>query len=292
MPTAPDDQEGLTGQLRLAVHGRGVDRGGHGSARRRRRLRRAFHPDRPGSCAWRAQPAREGVALIGSRITLALRQLRRPGGVPGRPPHAGSAGPAGDVRSVDTGGEQSRDAAGRPPPSQDPRPPPSSSGVAAECEALDRLRPMRAAGRSAGHRAAGRAGDGQERAAGLPVRSGSPGGASRGPRASNRRWSSLTRPASAVRAHARPPRRLPGPQRDALATVFGLSAGPAPGPVPGRAGDVDAVRRGRRGAAAGLRRRRRAVARPGSAQILAFVARRLLAEPIAIVFAARTGDRR
>ena len=57
--------------------------------------------------------------------------------------------------------------------------------------------------------------------------------------------------------------RLPGPQRDALGTAFGLDAGPAAGPVPGRAGGAEPARRRGRGAAAGLHRRRRAVARPG-----------------------------
>jgi Predicted ATPase len=85
--------------------------------------------------------------------------------------------------------------------------------------------------------------------------------------------------------------RLPAPQHDALATVFGRSARGCAGPVPGRAGHAHAVRRGRRAAAAGLCRRRRAVARP-----------RLGADPgvrspaacspsrIAVVCAARTGS--
>ena len=57
--------------------------------------------------------------------------------------------------------------------------------------------------------------------------------------------------------------RLPAPQRDALATVFGLGHRPCPRSIPGRTRDADAVRRGRRAAAARLHRRRRAVARPG-----------------------------
>ena len=44
--------------------------------------------------------------------------------------------------------------------------------------------------------------------------------------------------------------RLPAPQREALATVFGLSSRSRAGPVPGGARHADAVRRGRRAAAA------------------------------------------
>ena len=49
--------------------------------------------------------------------------------------------------------------------------------------------------------------------------------------------------------------RLPEPQRDALGVAFGLSAGPAPNPVPGRTGGPRPAVRGGRGAAAGLCRR-------------------------------------
>jgi hypothetical protein len=55
--------------------------------------------------------------------------------------------------------------------------------------------------------------------------------------------------------------RLPEPQRDALATAFGLSVGRAP--VPRRARDTDAAGRGRRAATAALPHRRRAMAGPG-----------------------------
>ena len=58
--------------------------------------------------------------------------------------------------------------------------------------------------------------------------------------------------------------RLPRPQRDALATAFGLSAGTAAGPLPGRPGGAEPAGRGRRGAAADLPGRRRPVARPAS----------------------------
>ena len=83
--------------------------------------------------------------------------------------------------------------------------------------------------------------------------------------------------------------RLPGPQRDALAVVFGRTAGPAPdrlmvglatltllaeaaedGPLACVIDDAQWLDR-------------------ASAQVLAFVARRLLAEPIALVGAARRG---
>ena len=57
--------------------------------------------------------------------------------------------------------------------------------------------------------------------------------------------------------------RLPGPAARRARDGVRTERGPAAGPVPGRAGDADAVRRGRRAATAGLHRRRRAVARPG-----------------------------
>ena len=73
----------------------------------------------------------------------------------------------------------------------------------------------------------------------------------------------LQRPPPALRADARSPRsaaRCRSATRSA--TVFGLSAGARARPLPGRPGHADAVRRGRRAAAARLHRRRRAVARP------------------------------
>ncbi len=83
--------------------------------------------------------------------------------------------------------------------------------------------------------------------------------------------------------------QLPGPQRDALATVFGLSAGPAPDRLMVGLATLTLVAEA-------------AEAHPlicvvedsqwldrASAQVFSFVARRLLAERVAFVFAARTG---
>ena len=83
--------------------------------------------------------------------------------------------------------------------------------------------------------------------------------------------------------------RLPAPQRDALATVFGLSAGPAP--------DRFLVGLATLTLFAEVAEQQPLVCivddaqwlDHASAQILGFVARRLLAERIAIVCAARTG---
>ena len=85
--------------------------------------------------------------------------------------------------------------------------------------------------------------------------------------------------------------RLPQPQREALGVAFGLSSGsrpPGAESVPGRTGGSRPAGRGRRGAAT-----RSAVVDDAqwldsaSARTLAFVARRLLAEKIALVFATR-----
>ena len=128
----------------------------------------------------------------------------------------------------------------------------------------------------------------QERAAALLLRPGRRLARDLPPWASSRRWSSPTagctssaRPCSSASSACplRSGRARGGvrPERRAAA-----------GPVPGRARRPDPAGRGRRAAAAGLPGRRRAVARPGdSAQVLGFVARRLLAERVAIVCAAR-----
>ena len=82
--------------------------------------------------------------------------------------------------------------------------------------------------------------------------------------------------------------RLPLPQRDALAVAFGLSAGPSPNPflvglaVPGLLSET-AEEQPLLGVIDDAQWLDRA-----SARALAFVARRLLAERIALVFAART----
>jgi DNA-binding CsgD family transcriptional regulator len=83
--------------------------------------------------------------------------------------------------------------------------------------------------------------------------------------------------------------RLPVPQRDALATVFGLSAGPAPDRLMVGLATLTLV--------AEVAGRDPLICivddaqwlDQASAQVLGFVARRLLAERVALVFAARTG---
>lgn len=82
---------------------------------------------------------------------------------------------------------------------------------------------------------------------------------------------------------------LPAPQRDALATVFGLSAGPAPDRLLVGLATLSLI------AQAAEHQPLACVVDDAqwldgaSAQMLAFVARRLLAEPVAMVCAARTG---
>jgi len=84
--------------------------------------------------------------------------------------------------------------------------------------------------------------------------------------------------------------RLPAPQRDALATVFGLSAGPAPDHfLVGLAALTLLADAAERDPLVCIVDDAQWLDR-ASAQILGFVARRLLAERIAIVCAARTGS--
>ena len=102
----------------------------------------------------------------------------------------------------------------------------------------------------------------------------------------------LQRPPPALRADAGQLDRLPEPQRDALATVFGRSAGPAP--------DRFLVGLATLTLLAEVAEQQPLVCivddaqwlDGASAQIFGFVARRLLAERIALVCAARTGHRR
>jgi DNA-binding CsgD family transcriptional regulator len=83
---------------------------------------------------------------------------------------------------------------------------------------------------------------------------------------------------------------VPGPQRDALATVFGLNSGPAPDRFLVALATLSLV------AEAAEHQPLACIVDDAqwldraSAQILAFVARRLLAEPVALVCAARTGS--
>ena len=102
----------------------------------------------------------------------------------------GSAGPVADVRSADTGGEQSWDDAGRPPTSQDPRPPPSSSDVAASVRRSTGSWPTRSPA-GAGSPCFGARRAWARARCWVTCPTGSPAGTSRGPSASSRRWSWL-----------------------------------------------------------------------------------------------------
>ena len=117
--------------------------------------------------------------------------------------------------------------AGRPPTSQDRGQPPRLLGRRAECEALDRLVADALAGRSRVIVLRGEAGVGKsallgylsDRVAGWRVAR-AVGVESEMELA----YSGLHQ----LCAHARSPRPAARPQRDALATVFGLSSGPRP----------------------------------------------------------------
>ena len=123
------------------------------------------------------------------------------------------------------------------------------------------------AGARAGKRGAGAAGrcrDRQDGAAGVRDRVGVGPEGRCAPSGWSRRWSL---PFAALHQLCAPLldrlERLPGPQRDALATTFGLSAGAAPDRFLVGLAVLEPALRGRRGAPASVRGRRRAVAGPG-----------------------------
>ena len=178
---------------------------------------------------------------------------------------------------------------GRPPTSHDPRPPPKLLGRRSECEALDRLVADALAGRSRVTVLRGEAGVGKS--ALLGYLSGRVAGwhVARAVGVESEMelaYAGLHQLCAPMLDHLG---RLPVPQRDALATVFGRSTGPAP--------DRFLV-----GLAILTLFAEVAEQQPlicivddaqwldhASAQILGFVARRLLADRIAVVCAARTG---
>ncbi len=178
---------------------------------------------------------------------------------------------------------------GRLPTSQDPGPPPKLLGRRSECEALDRLLADALAGRSRVTILRGEAGVGKS--ALLGCLSGRLAGWNVARAAGvesemELAYAGLHQLCAPMLGHLG---RLPAPQRDALATVFGRSAGAAPDrflvglatltlfaevaeqqPLACLVDDAQWLDR-------------------ASAQILGFVARRLLAERVAVVCAARTG---
>ncbi len=164
-----------------------------------------------------------------------------------------------------------------------------------ECEALDRLVADVLAGSSRVLVLRGEAGVGKSALlAYLSGRIASEAGGGVGSRVRRRRGvgdgAGLQRPASAVRAPAGPPRRAAAPAtrraRDRVRAEHWSRARP----VPGGTGHADAGGAGRRAAA---RWPASSTTHCGwtsaSAQIIGFVARRLLAERVALVCAARTG---
>src|SRR6201998_4889207 len=141
-------------------------------------------------------------------------------------------------------------------------------------------------GREPGAGGPRRAGGGQVRAAGLPSRAGGgvPGGAGGGESERGLACAGLHQLLAPVLDHAE---GLPGPQREALRTAFGLSAGPAPDRFL-----VGLAVLGLLSEAAGERPLVCVVDDQqwldrASAQALGFAARRLAADPVGLVFAAR-----
>ena len=82
--------------------------------------------------------------------------------------------------------------------------------------------------------------------------------------------------------------RLPEPQKKALRIALGLREGTVPDRLLVGLGRADIARRRRRGTADHLHRRRRPVGGPRVLAGAAFAARRLLADPVVMIFAART----
>jgi DNA-binding CsgD family transcriptional regulator/tetratricopeptide (TPR) repeat protein len=178
---------------------------------------------------------------------------------------------------------------GRPLTSQDRRQPPTLLGRGRECAALDQLLADVLAGRSRVLVLRGEAGVGKsallgylaDRLAGWRVAR-AVGVESEMELA----FGSLHQLCAPMLEHLD---RLPVPQRDALATVFGLSAGPAPDRLMVGLATLTLV--------AEVAERDPLICivddaqwlDHASAQVLGFVARRLLAERVALVFAARTG---
>src|SRR5215468_8431971 len=287
---APDDQDGLPEQVPLAHYGRRVDRGGHGSSRRRR-LRGQLRPGRL-CCHVGGVPAGPvRVALVVSGITLALRRVRRPRETPWRDPLVcGVPRSRPQIYAVLIPATGSRRIVCRgPPTSQDPRPPPKLLGRRSECEELDRLLADAVAGRSRVTVLRGEAGAGKT--ALLGYLSGQLAGwqvarAAGVESEMELAYAGLHQLCGPMLEYLG---RLPVPQRDALATVFGRSAGTAPDRFLVGLATLTLV------AEVAEQQPLACIVDDAqwldhaSVQVLGFVARRLLAERIAVVCAARTG---
>jgi hypothetical protein len=93
---APDHHDGLPEQVLLALHGRTVDRDGHGSSGRRRRSRRQFRPGRSAVMCAADQPGQFASRWLGQESPLRFDGCVAPGRHPGAAP--GSAGFRGPGR--------------------------------------------------------------------------------------------------------------------------------------------------------------------------------------------------